>query len=40
MFITSVSTSRGSARVLAASNDRFSIIFITGVEKESSGYSK
>jgi len=40
MFITGVSTSRGSAWVLAASNNRSSIVFVTGVKRESSGYSK
>jgi len=40
MFIISISISRGSIQVLAASNNRSSIIFITGVEKESSSYSE
>jgi len=34
VFITSISTSKGFTRVLAASNNRSSIIFITGVKKE------
>jgi len=40
VLITGVSTSKGSTRVLTASNNRSSIMFTTGVEKESSGYSK
>jgi hypothetical protein len=40
MSITSISTSGGSIRVLAASNNRSSIVFTTGVKKESSGYSE
>ena len=33
MFITGVSMFRGSTRVLSTSNNRSSIIFITGVKK-------
>jgi len=40
MFTTGVSTSRGSARVLTTSNNRSSIMFVTRVKRESSGYSK
>jgi len=40
MFLTGISTSGGSIRVLAASDDRSFIMFITGVKKESSSYSK
>jgi hypothetical protein len=40
VFTTGISISRGSIRVLAASNNRSSIMFITGVKKESSSYSK
>ena len=40
IFITSVFISKESAWVFIASNNRSSIIFITGIKKESSGYSK
>jgi len=40
MFTTSISIFGGSVWVLAASNNRSSIMFTTGVKKESSSYSK
>jgi len=40
MFITGISTSGGSTWVLAASDDRSFIIFITSIKKESSSYSE
>jgi len=40
VFTTGISISKGSARVLAASDNRFSIMFVTGVKRESSSYSK
>ena len=40
MFITGVSMSGGSVWVLTTSNNRSSIMFVTGVKRESFGYSK
>jgi len=40
MFITSVFISKESIQVLATSNNRSSIMFITSVKKKSSSYSE